>query len=326
MKILIVDDDAFSRKLLERSLKSSGHEVCAADSGENGLAALENDPNVTLLITDWIMPGMDGIELCRRARQLSRSHYLPVLLLTSRSDKEDLIQALNAGADAFLSKPLNLAELEAHLRVAGRILNLEEQLAAELANLQAAHLKLAEAHERIQQIAHTDELTQIPNRRSVMGVLEKEVERARRYSHSLSVAIFDIDHFKRVNDTHGHLAGDEVLREFARRIAGAVRSTDSIGRYGGEEFIAVLTETALPNAIVFAERVRAVVESTPFRVGQEEAQVNLKLTVSGGVSEYVPGETLELLVGRADDGLYRAKSEGRNRVCTSDAQAADVQT
>lgn len=313
MRILLADDDPSSLGMLDTYLKSQAHEVVKAADGMEALAALEADAQISLLITDWIMPGMNGLELCRQARQLLRPRYLPILLLTSRGQSQDLVDGLNAGADAFLRKPLDFAELEAYLRVMRRILDLETRLADQLQALTQTRDQLQEALLRIEQIAWKDELTQLPNRRNIMEKLEEEIHRAGRYHKGLSVFLLDIDYFKQVNDCHGHQAGDFVLRKCAEVLSGALRESDSIGRYGGEEFLGILPETSLEGAMAQANRFREQIENARFAVAPN---VTLKITVSIGVTPYRTGcETLTALLSCADDALYQAKQSGRNRVC-----------
>ena len=314
MKILVVDDDRLSRRIIERFLESLGYLVVTAENGEAALIILQQEIDISVVITDWMMPVMDGLELCRRARDFKWKRYLNIILLTSRGEKEDLIEGLNAGADAFVSKPLNFAELQAHLMVAERTLDLEQKLSMQLDELILAHHQLQEAHAKIEEIAHMDELTGLFNRRHIMQCLSDEFARAKRYSSPVSIFIMDLDHFKIVNDSHGHPAGDAVLREAGRILREAIRETDIIGRYGGEEFLGILPETETKGAVILAERICQGFQSFPFPVSNSE---HIQVTVSLGVSSFQPEQhDSDALLFEADQALYDAKKAGRNRVCT----------
>lgn len=305
MKILIIDDERTSLLILRRQLEKWGHEVVAASSGREGLDLLRHDGDISMLVTDWIMAGVDGLEVCREARRMHRKRFLPIMMLTALNDTQDLVQALNAGADAFLSKPINAAELQAELRVMERVLDLENRLAAQIRALE-------EARAEIQQMAETDDLTRLPNRRSTLKRMRDEIKRAQRYRQPLSIVLLDLDHFKSVNDTHGHPAGDTVLKQTAQILQEAIRETDFFGRYGGEEFLGILAQTDLLGAGVIAERLRRAIEGASFAKGEGES---LHMTASLGAATWRHGQdTEERLIGRADDALYRAKEAGRNQV------------
>lgn len=307
LKILVVDDDRLSLRIMEKNLANKGYAVVTAENGVTAFERLEGDKDISLVITDWNMPLMDGVELCRKARVLKRSRYLPLILLTARGEKQDLIEGLNAGADAFISKPMDFSELQAHLKVSERIIDLEAKLADQFQ-------KLKEAHDRIEEIAHKDELTNLANRRFIMELLDIEISRCKRYGNPLSAFILDIDHFKRVNDEHGHLSGDKVLRQIGSILSTTVRDTDRIGRFGGEEFLGFLPETDIQGAVIQAERLRCQVAECPFIV--EEGKI-LQLTVSIGVAQYdISNDTIETFLSRADEALYQAKQSGRNKVNT----------
>lgn len=316
MKLLVVDDDRFSIQILDNKLKKWGHETISLNRASEAVEILKTDQEISLLITDWIMPEMDGLSLCKLARELKRDKYLSIILLTSRSEKEALIEGLNSGADAFLNKPLDFAELQAHLKVIQRIIYLENQLATQLDDLKKAHSNLQLALAKIEEIAHIDELTKIPNRRSIMEYLENEITRVKRYSSNLSVFILDIDHFKKVNDTYGHLVGDFVLKECAKILSENIRKIDRVGRYGGEEFLGVLPETSLNEALQVAERIRMQVQSKEIIT---EYNFSINITVSIGVVQFIKNtDTSISLLSRADSALYKAKEGGRNRVCINE--------
>lgn len=312
MKILIVDDERTSLMVLQRHLEKWDNEVVTASSGAEALELLRSDADIDLLITDWIMPEMDGLEVCHRARQMNRDGFLPIMMLTALSDTQDLIQALNAGADAFLSKPVNSMELKAEIRVMKRVLDLERRLEAQIQELQ-------EARAKIEAMAETDELTGLPNRRCLIRRLDDEIKRAERYGQPLSILILDIDHFKSVNDSHGHQAGDAVLVEAANLLSSMSRETDFIGRYGGEEFLAVLGQTGLEGSRLMAERIREAMADHTFNLGNGKT---ISKTFSVGAATWHHGEdTDDRIIARADAALYEAKEGGRNRIVLAEEKS-----
>ena len=248
-----------------------------------------------LAVVDWMMPGMDGLEVCRRIRQRT-TPYAYVILLTARDRQEDVLTGLDAGADDFLTKPFDAVELRARLRSGERVLELQEALFA--------------AVEALRDQATRDALTGLLNRGLVLDGLARELHRAEREERPLSVVVSDIDHFKLVNDTHGHLAGDAALRQTADRMRSVLRGYDLIGRYGGEEFLVVLPGCAIDCAEQVAERIREAVAGEPV----DAAGAKVSVTMSLGVACAEPGTDVYSLIKAADDALYRAKDNGRNRV------------
>lgn len=244
------------------------------------------------------MPGQDGVEVCRRLRASTKEPYIYVLLLTGRADSQDLVEAIEAGADDYLTKPFNAAELRARLRAGRRIVELQEQL--------------LEAQEALRQQATHDALTGLLNRAAILQVLQRESARSTRDGQPLSILMVDLDHFKQINDDHGHLAGDAVLREAARRMGSCVRLYDSLGRYGGEEFLAVLPGCDFEGAAVQAERLRRILDATPFEI----EEVPIRVTCSVGCVTQLSGAKYDTdgLVQLADCALYGAKRSGRNRI------------
>lgn len=296
MKILIADDEPVSRRLLEATLVRFGHEVVAVTDGGEAVDLLLGDGGPRLAILDWMMPNGDGLSVCRTVRERSAT-YVYVILLTSRDRREDMMAALDAQADDFLTKPFDVVELGARIRSGGRVLGLQEQLIA--------------AHEALRQEATHDRLTGLWNRGRVLDQLGRELIRARREHRPLSVVIADIDHFKRVNDTHGHQGGDEVLRQVAERMSALSTERDCLGRYGGEEFLIVLPGCDAARAHASADRLRDAVAATPVVAGG----TTLPITVSLGVaSTDRADEPPAALIRLADEALYRAKAGGRNRV------------
>lgn len=295
--LLIADDDPVSRRLLEVSLGNSGYRTMMAANGTEALRILEKQDGPRLAVLDWMMPELDGIEVCRIIRQSTRERYVYIILLTARGHQTEIVQGLEAGADDYVTKPFDLNELKARLRTGQRALELQELLVAarEQLRLQATH----------------DSLTSLLNRMAILDVLEKELARSTRKGNSVAVIMTDLDHFKRVNDTHGHLAGDAVLRETARRMLETVRTYDSIGRYGGEEFVVVAPGCDLDAAAEQAERLRKCVSAKPVCEGDITIATTMSFGVASTSSGYAKAEQLLLA---ADEALYAAKHSGRNRV------------
>ncbi len=288
-KVLIVDDDPAIRRILHAHLTGGGYEVISAASGSQALDLLERH-HPSYLITDWDMPEMDGVALCRRVRQLELPSYLYIVFLTSHSGHDDLLAAMDAGADDFLNKPLRKDELLARLGAGARILRLES---------------------RLSQLAAHDALTELPTRRAFHVLLAEEWERSHRYRLPLSAVMLDIDYFKRINDTHGHLVGDEVIRGVAALLRRHSRKSDTLCRYGGEEFVVLLPETDEEAAVSWAERFRAELAEASISVGQ----ASVKVTVSLGVTEMLADvEDKDEFLALVDHCLLAAKEQGRNRV------------
>jgi two-component system, cell cycle response regulator len=298
MRILIAEDDVVSRRLLEMTLKGWGYEVVAVDNGCAAAERLEGPDAPSLAILDWEMPGMSGLDVCRALRRRSEGTYVYVLLLTGRDGTEDTVDGLEAGADDYMVKPVSMAELRSRLRSGQRVLKLQQELIA--------------ARDQLKHEATHDALTGVRNRGGVIEQLEIEHARALREKTALSVILFDVDHFKCINDEHGHPTGDDVLREITRRPRSILRSYDGLGRYGGEEFLIVMPGLDAEDALVAAERVRRSIGTTPL----DTRSGPLEVTVSMGVSSLIRGieESAEGLIGRADAALYEAKRTGRNRV------------
>jgi diguanylate cyclase (GGDEF)-like protein len=251
-----------------------------------------------LAILDWMMPGLDGIQICRQVRQRAEAPYVYLLLLTAKGKQEDIINGLEAGADDYLTKPFHALELKARLRSGRRILELQQQLIAarEAFRLQATH----------------DLLTSLWNHAAILDILRRELERARRESNPLGVVMADLDHFKQVNDTYGHLAGDAVLREVAKRLSASVRPYDSVARYGGEEFLIVAPNCDPDSALDLAQRLRSSLAQKPLDLPEGRLPLTCSLGVAvGGLAR---GDNSDSLLRAADAALYRAKASGRNCV------------
>lgn len=298
-RILIADDDAVSRKILRSWLENWGYEVTTAEDGAAAWKILQQERPPELLILDWVMPIIDGMELCRRIRDRPQGTYPYILLATSRNEKQDVVKGLNAGADDYLTKPLDRNELQARLKVGKRILTLQRGL--------------IQAREELRFQATHDALTGILNRGTILDLLHRELERAIRSKSTTGVMMLDLDHFKRVNDTYGHLAGDVVLKEVARCMSQAVRAYDLVARYGGEEFLIVLPGCDKDQLQECAERIRSSIANTPVISGSE-----LFITVSIGAVVAVLGTATQTeILAAADAALYEAKDSGRNRTVLS---------
>ncbi len=298
MKILIADDEAVSRRILESRLRRWGYDVVVACDGTQAWDALQQPDAPDLAILDWEMPGMDGVEVCRRLRQAGRESYVYVLLLTSRNRGEDVVAGMDAGADDYVSKPFDDNELKVRLRAGRRILDLVAEL--------------VRAREMLSDKASHDSLTGLWNRGAIVEALGREMARSDREGTRLGVLLGDIDWFKRVNDLHGHLAGDAVLRETGLRMLATKRPYDIVGRYGGEEFLILVPGCAIEPARGVGERMRTAIAAEPMNT----ADGLIPVTMSLGVADYLPGSgtTAEALVRAADLAMYRAKKGGRNRV------------
>ena len=296
MRILIADDDPVSLRMLERTLQRAGYEVTAV---RNGLAAVEElcrEEGPRLALLDWMMPELDGPGVCREVRNQRGQRHVHLVLLTSKNSKQDVVIGLESGADDYLIKPFDPAELKARLHTGLRILQLEDNL--------------LEAREEMLYKATHDALTSLLNRGTIVELLARELMRTRREDKCTIAVLGDLDHFKLVNDTFGHLVGDEVLREVARRLLGSVRSYDFVGRYGGEEFLLVLNNCDAGKSMDRAEEIRTAVCQSPITT----TQGSLSITASVGViaSRGRELETVEEFLCEVDRALYAAKTAGRN--------------
>lgn len=302
MRILAVDDDPLTLASLEHRLLGEGHEVRTFGDGEAAWAALEAEYRADILILDWMLPGMDGLELLRRVRGREEQPYVYIIMLTGRSSATDLLEGFEAGADDYLMKPFDWDELDVRLRAGERIVNLQRAL--------------IEAREELRAQAMQDPLTGILNHGAILDALEREVNRAGREGNPLSVVLADLDKFKRVNDTYGHLAGDHVLVEVARRMRGCLRSYDAIGRYGGEEFLLVLPNSAPDVAGDLAERIRSIIADQPFGLGEGSDAGPVTMTISVGVVTMTEPHVVasQALIGVADQALYAVKDRGGDGV------------
>ena len=299
LRLLLVEDEPTQRMLVERQLRKAGYRVDVARDGDEALAkALTGEYQI--LITDWDLPGIDGPTLCRRLRDAKLEHYLWILVLTSHGSIDSIVAGLEAGADDYMRKPANGAELLARLKSGRRIIELERSL--------------RDAQAQLKLLTITDPLLGTYNRRYLMEELVHETTRSQRYQHPLAAIMADLDRFKQINDQHGHQCGDEILRGFAELVRSQLRRSDWIARSGGEEFVIVLPETPLASAAIIAEKLRAACEAASFPT----ADGVLSFTVSFGVaalrSDGDATQATMSLLRRADDALYESKRAGRNRV------------
>lgn len=294
---MIAEDDPVSRRMLQGFLSKWGYHVEAVADGLEALRILEGDCPPPLAVLDWMMPGMEGPKVCARVRELPDRPYIYILLLSARTQRDDLLRGLESGADDYLTKPFDAQELRARLHVGQRILNLQEGLIV--------------AREELRFRATHDTLTSVANRGVVLDAISREHARQIRERGSFGIILLDLDHFKSINDTYGHLTGDVVLKEAARRIASCVRPYDTVGRYGGEEFLVVVPGSDEDGTLGLAERIRKMIESAPVPADNSPVQV----TASCGVAVSTADQPLDsnMLLHLADGALYRAKDKGRNR-------------
>ncbi|MCD4804091.1 MAG: diguanylate cyclase [Desulfobacterales bacterium] len=304
MKALIVEDNLSTRQIIKKTAESEGYEVLEARDGYEGWSIFQKEKdNIYIALLDWMMPEMDGLELCRRIRKASVTHYVYILFLTSKRGIEDIVKGLETGGDDYMTKPFARKELVSRIRVASRISVLER--------------KLNDANSKLHILAITDPLTGLLNRRELLKRLQDEIYRVSRDKKFYSLIMLDIDHFKRVNDTLGHTAGDMVLIEIADRLKAALRPYDVIGRYGGEEFLIGVPGAKNESRKKIAERIRASISNKPFKIGDNK----LDITISLGLTSAVPAgnkkdmsHILGAMIEKADSALYRAKNAGRNMV------------
>jgi diguanylate cyclase (GGDEF)-like protein len=297
VKVLIAEDEPVLRHALEAMLTGWGYEVVVTRDGAEACRFL-HDGSCAMAVLDWMMPGMNGLEVCREVRRSGIQPYVYLLLLTARDRRQDIVAGLEAGADDYLVKPFDAHELKARLLAGRRIIDLQTELIA--------------ARESLRYRALHDALTGLWNHGAICELLARELARSQREGRPVGVALADIDHFKRVNDAHGHLAGDAILRAVSRRLVEALRPYDAVGRYGGEEFLIVLPGCDVDLAGPLGERLRCAVASKPMEVDGTFLTVSISL----GMTASVPGMAADAstLIRTADAALYRGKEGGRNCV------------
>jgi two-component system, cell cycle response regulator len=305
MKVLIVEDDAVVQQVLKKMVAKAGLEVLLCDSGEKALEMIVRE-KVRMVISDWILPGMDGVELCRRVRKLRMLRYVYMVVLTSRTKKEDLLKALDAGADDYIPKPFDDQELAARLRVGQRILTLESRLISN--------------GRRLMKMAKEDPLTGVLNRRALFDEALKELNRASREKAPVATVLVEADNVRNVSESYGHMGGDVALVELGNRIRDCCRQYDKLGRYGDSQFMVVLPRTSREGAVKVAERIRRAVNGNPVKYGENR----IRLSASIGIYAFSFGKEmagakigeglLDEIIDRTDYALDTARKEGGNRV------------
>lgn len=303
MRILVADDDPVSRRLMQGILERNGYEVVLASDGLRACALLTNADAPRLALIDWMMPELDGPAVCREVRRHRSDSYVYIALLTARQSSCDIVEGLEAGADDYLIKPCHPAELKARLLTGRRILSYEDKL---IASREDMHYR-----------ATHDSLTDLANRASILSELKQAMETSVRRQSDFSVLLCDIDHFKETNDRYGHLVGDHVLEEVARRLRQSIRKTDTVGRYGGEEFLIVLDGCGPEHIGACAEQVRCAINGEKIHSGQYGMEVSVSIgavTFSGQSTDPTAPTSVEQLLHAADEALYKAKTHGRDRV------------
>lgn len=298
-KVLVADDSSIYRKLVTQALSPQGYEVLLADTGRQAVEFFHRE-RPSLVITDWLMPDLNGIELCRQIRSEAGESYVYIMILTSIAEKDKVVAGLTAGADDYLTKPFHRDELLARVRVGQRLLDL--------------HHQIEEKNRLLEELALTDPLTGLPNRRAVDSWAERQLSGAARHGFSFWVTLIDLDYFKQVNDTHGHDAGDAVLRRFAEILKSHTRLSDICGRIGGEEFLQILTYASEQDTFMVLDRLRQAFEKECFSFAGAPVRVTASLGAAGCVGKLNAPPDLGALMSRADAALYRAKRSGRNRV------------
>jgi two-component system cell cycle response regulator len=307
--VLIIEDDESMANLEKRYLEKDGFMVLVANSGRSGLDILSNNTSPDLLIIDYRLPDMSGVDVMRKVRgEFGKS--IPSIIVTGGGDENVAVRAMKLGALDYIVKDRDtIRHLPATCREVLKKFNLAEENLRLMDELKRVNAELVVANEKLDELSKGDDLTKIYNRRHLMETLRFEIGKALRYRTPLSFAIFDLDHFKSVNDTYGHSTGDLVLKQFSELLMGRLRRTDVLGRYGGEEFAIALTGTPLSKALSICDELRELVSQIPF--GNEGS---IEITTSAGVACLADGMSHEVLIDVADRSLYRAKEFGRNRV------------
>ncbi|MEW5900748.1 MAG: diguanylate cyclase [Acidobacteriota bacterium] len=308
MKILIAEDDLITSKILEKNIANWGYDVVQARTGAGAWRALQ-DENLRMAILDWMMPGMDGVEICRKIRRRQKIKYTYLILLSAKDRKQDIIAGLSSGADDYMTKPVNFLELKARLQTGRRIIELED--------------KLLLIQNQLKDMASRDSLTKLWNRTEITKFLREELERGQREKKPIAVIMVDVDYFKKINDFYGHDCGDATLLQVVSRLKRKVRKSDKIGRYGGDEIIIILPSCGFPEARRIAERLRLSVA----RRGIKTELDCIPVTVSVGCtsSENTKAVAAEKLIKASDEALLKAKSQGRNCVVASGLAANPAQ-
>ncbi len=299
MKILIVEDESIFRRMVRKNLLEAGYDVVEAEDGHAAWELFQRE-SFQFVITDWMMPKMNGPELVQNIRMSGQKNYTYIIMLTAMDDKDNVIFGIESGADEYLTKPFNSRELKARVASGMRILKLEEQL--------------IQAREQMEALAMHDGLTGLLNRRAIEEYAEAEFNMADRKERAMSAILVDIDHFKGINDRYGHKVGDHALQQVAKVLREDLRKYDRVGRWGGEEFILILPDTLLQDAVMVAERIRLKTAETQISLENGETfSVHISLGVACTTSQF---QSLTKFIDAADQALYQSKQSGRNRVCS----------
>jgi len=297
LKILVADDSPVYRKLMEQTLPRDQYSILFAETGKSAIE-LFRQHRPALVITDWVMPDVTGVEVCRQIRLGAQDSYIYIIIVTSVSEKENLVESLEAGADDYLTKPFHPKELLARVGVGRRLVDLHQQIESQ--------------NRLLKELALTDSLTGLPNRRAVEDWAKGQLSAAVRHGYSFWVVIADLDNFKVVNDTYGHDAGDTVLKEFAAILKKRVRTSDICGRTGGEEFVMIFTHADECNVGIIVARILRQLREHEFSFGSKPVQVTASFGIAGFQGKGVPD--FAKLMSQADAALYAAKRGGRNRI------------
>ena len=300
IQVLIADDDKLCRTILEKNLKKWGYRTISTEDGKEAWKMMQ-EKNIQIAILDWIMPKIDGLELCKKIRGNKWDEYIYLIMLTVRNKQSDIRKGFSAGVDDYITKPFDTHELKARLQTGKRIISLQNQL--------------LDSQKKLQEIATHDSLTNLLNRYEILNVLTDEFHRSLRENKPLSSVMLDIDFFKKINDSYGHDVGDEVLIEVASRLRGSLRRYDKVGRYGGDEFLAILPGCDLSNAKRIAERLRRAVCKDRVQTGA--GQLYVTVSVGCASSDSQSHKSIEYLVKFSDKAMYHAKNMGRNCVIAS---------
>jgi two-component system, cell cycle response regulator len=296
--ILVADDDPISRTILVNFLMKKGIKVLTASNGIEALELVENHPQeISLMLVDWMMPALDGISVISSIRSDDKNPFLYCILITAKDSKSDIVKGFEAGTDDYITKPFDRNELWARILTGLRI----RQLLVEL----------SDKNRTLAELALKDSLTGLLNRRAVEQLLKAEISRASRFQKPMSLAIIDIDHFKRVNDTYGHPVGDKALQAVAATIQKSIRQMDVAGRLGGEEFVIVFPETNTTGCQIVAERIRRSIEMMNFKQGEDKIHITISLGLASGIP-LDPAADCKKFLELADQAVYQAKANGRN--------------
>jgi two-component system cell cycle response regulator len=298
MRILIVEDETISRRMVKKYLLDAGYGIVEAEDGQSAWELFQNEP-FHLVITDWMMPRLNGPELVQKIRAGGQKNYTYIIMLTAMDNKDNIVFGLESGVDEYLTKPFNGKELVARVASGMRILRLEEQL--------------MQAQQQMEILAMRDGLTGLLNRRAIEEYAESEFNISGRKERAMSVILLDIDHFKKINDRFGHKTGDFALQQVAKVLKDDLRNYDRVGRWGGEEFILILPDTQLMDAVTVAERIRIRIAEMKISLETGETfSVHVSLGVACTINQF---SSLAKLIDAADQTMYLAKQTGRNRVC-----------